>query len=146
MCTLNVEKGMKLVMKKETLLEIVLGTIGGLIFAVGMCMCLIPEWDLFNAGVVVAIVGFIVLLCIIPVYRKNHPKKPHGPINLGIVFAWVIGVIGALIMGFGMSRTMIGNTSGSDMLIGIIIGVVGLLICVLDYPIYSYLKHNKEEK
>ena len=146
MCTLNVEKGMKLVMKKETLLEIVLGTIGGLIFAVGMCMCLIPEWDLFNAGVVVAIVGFIVLLCIIPVYRKNHPKKPHGPINLGIVFAWVIGVIGALIMGFEMSRTMIENTSGSDMLIGIIIGVVGLLICVLDYPIYSYLKHNKEEK
>ena len=146
MCTLNVEKGMKLVMKKETLLEIVLGTIGGLIFAVGMCMCLIPEWDLFNARVVVAIVGFIVLLCIIPVYRKNHPKKPHGPINLGIVFAWVIGVIGALIMGFGMSRTMIENTSGSDMLIGIIIGVVGLLICVLDYPIYSYLKHNKEEK
>lgn len=146
MCTLNVEKGMKLVMKKETLLEIVLGTIGGLIFAVGMCMCLIPEWDLFNAGVVVAIVGFIVLLCIIPVYRKNHPKKPHGPINLGIVFAWVIGVIGALIMGFGMSRTMIENTSGSDMLIGIIIGVVGLLICVLEYPVYSYLKHNKEEK
>lgn len=146
MCTLNVEKGMKLVMKKETLLEIVLGTIGGLIFAVGMCMCLIPEWDLFNARVVVAIVGFIVLLCIIPVYRKNHPKKPHGPINLGIVFAWVIGVIGALIMGFGMSRTMIENTSGSDMLIGIIIGVVGLLICVLDYPVYSYLKHNKEEK
>ena len=146
MCTLNVEKGMKLVMKKETLLEIVLGTIGGLIFAAGMCMCLIPEWDLFNAGVVVAIVGFIVLLCIIPVYRKNHPKKPHGPINLGIVFAWVIGVIGALIMGFGMSRTMIENTSGSDMLIGIIIGVVGLLICVLDYPVYSYLKHNKEEK
>lgn len=133
-------------MKKETLLEIVLGTIGGLIFAVGMCMCLIPEWDLFNARVVVAIVGFIVLLCIIPVYRKNHPKKPHGPINLGIVFAWVIGVIGALIMGFGMSRTMIENTSGSDMLIGIIIGVVGLLICVLDYPVYSYLKHNKEEK
>ena len=128
------------------LLEIVLGTIGGLIFAVGMCMCLIPEWDLFNAGVVVAIVGFIVLLCIIPVYRKNHPKKPHGPINWGIVFAWVIGVIGALIMGFGMSRTMIENTSGSDMLIGIIIGVVGLLICVLDYPVYSYLKHNKEEK
>ena len=62
------------------------------------------------------------------------------------MFAWVIGVIGALIMGFGMSRTMIENTSRSDMLIGIIIGVVGLLICVLDYPVYSYLKHNKEEK
>ena len=47
-------------MKKETLLEIILGTIGGLIFAVGMCMCLIPEWNMFKAGVVVAIIGFIV--------------------------------------------------------------------------------------
>lgn len=33
-------------MKKETLLQIILGTIGGLVFAIGMCMCLIPEWDL----------------------------------------------------------------------------------------------------
>lgn len=33
-------------MKKETLLEIILGTIGGLIFAIGMCMCLIPEWNM----------------------------------------------------------------------------------------------------
>lgn len=62
-------------MKKETLLEIILGTIGGLIFAIGMCMCLILEWNLFNAGVVVAIIGFIILLCIIPVYRTHHPKK-----------------------------------------------------------------------
>ena len=38
-------------MKKDTLSEIILGTIGGLNFAVGMCMCLIPEWNLFNAGV-----------------------------------------------------------------------------------------------
>lgn len=38
-------------MKKETLLEIILGTVGGLVFAIGMCMCLIPEWDLFKTGV-----------------------------------------------------------------------------------------------
>ena len=96
-------------MKKETLLEIILGTIGGLVFAIGMCMCLIPEWDLFKVGVVVAILGFIILLCIIPIYRSNHPKKEHGPINWGI-------------------------------LIGIITGIIGLLVCVLNYPIYSYLK------
>ena len=93
-------------MKKETLLEIILGTIGGLVFAIGMCMCLIPEWDLFKAGCVVAIIGFIILLCIIPVYRSHHPKKQHEPINWGIVFAWLIGIVGALIMGFGMSRVM----------------------------------------
>ena len=76
-------------MKKETLLEIILGTIGGLVFAIGMCMCLVTEWDTLVPGVVVAIIGFMVLLFIIPVYRKEHPRKPHGPINWGIVLTFV---------------------------------------------------------
>ena len=37
-------------MKKDTLLEIILGTIGGLIFAIGMCMCLVKEWEMFIPG------------------------------------------------------------------------------------------------
>lgn len=131
-------------MKKETLLEIILGTIGGLVFAIGMCMCLITEWNMFNIGIIVAIIGFIILLCIIPVYRSSHQKKEHKPINWGIVLTWIIGLVGALIMGFGMSRVMVGEASTSDMIIGIITGVVGLVICVLNYPIYAYIKNSKE--
>ena len=62
-------------MKKDTLLEIILGTVGGLIFAVGMCMALVTEGDMLVPGIVVGIIGFIILLCIIPVYRKSHPKR-----------------------------------------------------------------------
>ena len=132
-------------MKKETLLEIILGTIGGLIFAIGMCMCLIPEWNLFKTGCVVAVIGFIVLMYIIPVYRSNHPKKKNEePINCGIVIVWIIGIVGALIMGFGMSKVMTENPSQVNMLIGLITGIAGLIICVLDYPIYSFIKYNKE--
>ena len=131
-------------MKKETLLEIILGTIGGLVFAIGMCMCLIPEWNMFTAGVVVTIIGFIILLCIIPVYRRTHPKKEHGPINWGIVLTWTVGVIGSLIMGFGMSKILVGEASTSDMIVGLITGVVGLIICVLNYPVYSYITSNKK--
>ena len=129
-------------MKKETLLEIILGTIGGLVFAIGMCMCLLPEWNLFTPGVITTAIGFIILLYIIPVYRKDHPRKPHGPINWGLVLTWVIGVVGSLIMGFGMSKVMVGEASHMDMLVGIITGVVGLIICVLNYPIYSYIKNS----
>lgn len=131
-------------MKKDTLLEIILGTIGGLIFGVGMTMCLLPEWDLFKEGVIVSIIGFIVLLCIIPIYRREHPRKPHAPINYGIVLTFIIGIVGSLIMGFGMSKVMIESTTKSDMLVGIITGVVGLLICVLNYPIYSYIQNDKK--
>lgn len=131
-------------MKKETLLEIILGTIEGLIFAIGMCMCLIPDWNLFKVGIVISVVGFIVLLCIIPVYKTNHPKKEHNTINLEIVVTWIIGVIGALVMGFGMSKVMIESATKSDMLVGIVTGIIGLIVCVLNYPIYSYLKSSKE--
>lgn len=133
-------------MKKETLLEIILGTIGGLVFAVGMCMCLVEEWNLLLSGVVTSIIGLIILLCIIPVYRKSHPKKPHAPINWGIVFTWIVGIIGSLIMGFGMSKVMVGEVSTTDMIVGLLTGVIGLIICVLNYPVYSYIKSNKNSE
>ena len=132
-------------MKKETLQEIILGTVGGLIFAIGMCMCLISEWNLLKLGIVVGIIGFIILLCIIPIYRKEHPKKVNNKqIDKGLVLTWIVGIIGALIMGFGMSKIMVGNQEPADIIIGMITGVVGLLICVLNYPVYSYLKSNKD--
>ena len=131
-------------MKKETLIEIILGTVGGLIFAIGMCMCLIPECNIFSTGVVVTIIGFIILLGIIPVHRKSHPKKQHGPIDWGLVATWVVGVVGSLIMGFGMSKIMVGEASTANLIVGLITGVVGLVICVLNYPIYAYIKSNKE--
>lgn len=133
-------------MKKETLLEIILGTIGGLVFAIGMCMCLLPEWNMFTAGVITTIIGFVILLCIIPVYKSLHPKKEkeHKPINWGIVLTWTVGVVGSLIMGFGMSKILVGNASTPDMIVGLITGVVGLVICVLNYPVYAYIKSNKE--
>lgn len=133
-------------MKKETLLEIILGTVGGLVFAIGMCMCLIPEWNMFTVGIAVSIVGIIILLGIIPVYKSSHPKKEHNPINWGIVVTWIVGIMGALIMGFGMSKIMIEDASQTDMIIGLITGIVGLVICVLNYPIYAYIKSDKENK
>ena len=127
-------------MKKDTLVEIILATVGGLIAAIGMCMCLLPEWNMFVPGVVLGIVGIIILLCIIPVYRKEHPKKSEGSLS-GTVF---IGIVGALIMGFGMSKIMVGDVGRTEMLVGIAAGIVGLLICVLNYPVHAYLKSNKK--
>lgn len=133
-------------MKKDTLLEIILGTIGGLVFAIGMCMTLIPEWDLLTVGIVVSIVGVIILLCIIPVYRKEHPRKvSNKKIDYGLMLTWIIGIIGSLIMGFGMSKIMVDSPEKMDLIVGMITGVVGLLICVLNYPVYSYIKSKNNE-
>ena len=37
-------------MKKSTFVAMILGTIGGILFALGMCMALIVEWDAFKPG------------------------------------------------------------------------------------------------
>lgn len=131
-------------MKKGTLLGIILGTIGKLVFAIGICMCLIQKWDLFEAGVIMEIIGVLILLCTIPIYRSNHSKKIHKKVNWGLIFTMVIGVIGALVMGFGMSKIMVDDPGKTDLLIGIGTGTVGFLVCGLGFPIYSYLKGNKE--
>lgn len=125
-------------MKKETLLEIVLGTIGGIIFAIGMCMCLVEEWNALKLGIIVSVVGFIVLLGIIPIYRKEHPKKKKE-INYSLVITFAVGIIGALVMGYGMSKVMTESATSSDMIIGLITGIIGLIVCVLNYPVYAYL-------
>lgn len=125
-------------MKKETLLEIVLGTIGGIIFAIGMCMCLVEEWNTLKLGIIVSVVGFIVLLALISIYRKEHPKKKKE-INYSLVITFIVGIIGALVMGYGMSKIMTGSATSSDMIIGLITGIIGLIICILNYPVYAYL-------
>ncbi len=62
--------------------------------------------------------------------------------------AIVIGVIGTLIMGFGMSLIMtdLGNDTLTDMIIGIVVGVVGLLLVCLAYPVYNRRLKKEREK
>lgn len=130
-------------MKKETLITIIISTIGGLVFALGMCMVLLPELNMFKSGIIVGIVGLLILLSLIPITRKNKPKKEKKQINYGLVITIITGIIGSLIMGFGMSKVMIENPLKEDIIIGLITGIIGLLICILNYPIYSYIKGNK---
>lgn len=37
-------------MKKSTLVAMILGTVGGVFFALGMCMALLPEWECLTRG------------------------------------------------------------------------------------------------
>lgn len=62
-------------MKKSSFVAMILGTIGGILFALGMCMALIPEWNAFRPGVIMGMAGAVVLLIMVPVWRKMENKK-----------------------------------------------------------------------
>ena len=66
------------------------------------------------------------------------------------VFAYVFGSISAIIMGAGMSLVMtdIGATLGmeSTMVPGIVIGIVGMIMALLNYPMYKGILGSRKKK
>lgn len=74
-------------------------------------------------------------------------KRVSRPAN---VFAWEFGSISAIIMGAGMSLIMtdIGQTLGlSDtMTYGVIVGVIGMVMCLCNYPIYKSILKSRRNK
>lgn len=78
---------------------------------------------------------------------KALDKKVKKPAN---IFAYVFGSIAALIMGMGMSLVMtdIGGVVGiaAPMLPGIVTGVIGMLMAIVNYPVYKSLLGSRRRK
>ena len=78
---------------------------------------------------------------------KELDKKVKRPAN---VFAYIFGSISAIIMGSGMSLVMtdIGTTIGMEnaMVPGIVIGVVGMLMAIINYPIHKSVLASRRKK
>ena len=62
-------------MKKGTLIEIILANIGGLFFAIGLCLLCISDWNLFSFGIVLTLIGIFNLVAIIPLYKNEVEKS-----------------------------------------------------------------------
>ncbi len=78
---------------------------------------------------------------------KKLDAKVKRPAN---VFAYIFGSIGAIIMGCGMSLVMtdIGSAVGiaDPMVPGIVIGIVGMAMAILNYPIYKGILGSRKKK
>ena len=78
---------------------------------------------------------------------KKLDSKVKKPVN---IFAYVFGSISVLIMGSGMSliMTVIGSEIGieSGMAPSIIIGIIGMLMAIINYPIYKGMLNSRRKK
>ena len=110
-------------MKKSTFVSIILGTIGTIFFALGMCMCLLPEWDMMDEGKISGGIGIVVLLATLFIWRRMEGKAPIKPSAKTVVIT-VLSVVGALLLGVGMSLCLVFG----QMLPGIVLGIFGLVI------------------
>ena len=122
-------------MKKKNFVTLILSTIGGILFALGMCMCLIPEWGTFTPWVVIALVGAVILLVMLLVRRKME-GKPAIVLNGKAIGTAALAIVGALVLGVGMCMTMI----WSMMVPGIVVGIVGIVLLLCLIPLVKGLK------
>lgn len=117
-------------MKKSTFVAMILGTIGGVLFALGMCMCLIPEWNSFKPGIIMGTVGLLVLLIMVLVWRKMENKAPVK-VSGKTIGVSLIGIVGSLLLGVGMCLCLV----WTNIVLGTIIGLAGIviLLCLIPY-------------
>lgn len=112
-----------------------LGTVSGVLFALGMCMALLPEWNAFGPGVVFGTVGIVLGLITLLVWRKMEHKAPIR-ISGRVFLLAALGIVGALTLGVGMCFCMVWE----NIVLGTVIGLVGILLLLSLIPITKGIK------
>lgn len=122
-------------MKKSSFVAMVLGTVSVVLFALGMCMATIPEWNAFRPGIIFGCVGLVLGLITLIIWRKMEHKQPIR-MNGKTVLTVIIGVAGALALGVGMCFSMVWG----KLVMGIVIGIVGIVVLLCLIPLTKGIK------
>lgn len=122
-------------MKKSSFIALVLGTVSGVLFALGMCMALLPEWNAFTQGVILGSIGFILGIITFFIWCKMENKK-LPKMNGRNIFLTAFGVIAVLILGIGMCMCLVWE----KIIAGTLIGLVGIIMLICLIPMVKGIK------
>lgn len=64
----------------------------------------------------------------------------------GKMAGWILGTVGVLVMGGGMSMTLTRPTIDAVSVWGIVIGVVGIVLVILAYPLCNRITRRMRER
>lgn len=122
-------------MKKSSFVAMILGTVSGVLFSLGMCMALLPQWDSFKEGIIFGCVGLVLGLITLIVWRKMEKKAPVK-FSAKAVLTVIFGISGALVLGVGMCFCMVWD----NIIVGTVIGIVGIVMLLSLIPIVKGIK------
>ena len=122
-------------MKKKNFVTLIMGVVGGLLFALGMCMGLLQEWDALTEGIIVGAIGAVILLAMVLVRRKMD-GKPMIVLSGKAIGTALLAIAGVIVLGVGMCMVMVW-----DMLVwGIVVGIIGIVLLLCLIPVIKGLK------
>jgi hypothetical protein len=122
-------------MKKSNFAALLMGIASGMLFALGMCMTLLPEWQAMTEGIIMGL-GGLVLGAVTYVVWCRMEHRPLPKLNLRSVLFIGYIVLSLLVLGIGLCLCLV----GARYFLGAIIGVVGILMLVMLIPMTVGLK------
>ena len=122
-------------MKKSSFVALVMGTVSGVLFALGMCMALLPEWDSFTEGVIFGAVGMVLGMITALVWCKMENKK-MPKISGKNVFRAIYATIAVLVLGLGMCMCLVWQ----QIVWGTLVGLLGIIMLIALIPMIKGIR------
>jgi hypothetical protein len=122
-------------MKKSSFVALILGTVGGVLFALGMCMALLPEWNSFTEGVIFGSLGILIGIITFFVWCKME-KKQLPKLSGKNVLRTIYGIVAALILGVGMCMCLVWQ----QIVWGTLVGLLGIVMLIALIPMIKGIK------
>ncbi len=122
-------------MKKSNFVALVLGAVSGVLFALGMCMTLLPEWNTFNEGILFGVSGLVLGLITVLVWRKMEHKEPLK-VDLKTVLTVLLAAAGLMLLGVGMCFCLLWQ----NIVLGTLIGLAGIVALLSLIPFVKGIK------
>ena len=116
-------------MKKSSFVALLMGTVSGVLFALGMCMALLPEWNAFWEGVIFGGIGMVLGVITLLVWCKMENKK-MPKMNGKNLFRIIYSVIAVLILGAGMCLCLVWQ----QFVWGTLVGLLGIVMLIALIP------------
>lgn len=122
-------------MKKSSFVALILGTVSGVLFALGMCMALLPEWNSFTEGIVFGAAGLVCGVITWLVWCKME-KKALPKLSAKTLFRALYILLSVCVLGVGMCLCLVWQ----QFVWGILTGLVGILMLLGLIPMFHGLK------
>lgn len=122
-------------MKKSSFIALLLGTVSGVLFALGMCMALLPEWNAFLEGVVFGGVGIVLGIVTALIWCKMEGRKLPKMSGKNI-FRIFYGIVAALVLGVGMCMCLV----WAQIVWGTLVGLLGIVMLIALIPMIKGIK------
>ena len=122
-------------MKKSSFVALMLGTVSGVFFALGMCMALLPEWNAFTLGIMFSAVGIVLGIITMLIWCKMEKKKlpkMNGKNMLRIIYT----IVAILVLGIGMCMCLVWE----QIILGTLIGLIGIIMLIALVPMIKGIK------